>query len=363
MPAGTAASPTDGFKFQWRSGNFWMDIADSEITGDKTYTYSKTSAYSVTFDCPETEVGTKSYLFRIIRSDLTFSDNNVTNAGRTSTSISINTNTVSMKSVSATGTTEGINVKWNINPGRYKAGWKFHITNSANTPPKDIEISLATSYEYTDINIAPCTSVTYTVAVVDANGIEQGTAITSAPVVRLLPDASSGTIDKLSVSKGYYNDRIILTWNVSASNAFTSYVVKRQRFDTPTEQTLSEITNSSATQFSYEDPNAIPGVFYTYKVEAVVTWSGTYSVITDTTSTGFIQPYGVVSGKVSYGTGSAVQGVSIAATGDNQFANRAITFDNNGSYLPIPCSITNTYIFPYPTRRKPPQEQPKPYCM
>ena len=134
-------------------------------------------------------------------------------------------------------------------------------------------------------------------------------------------------VKKFTASQGTYSNMVKLNWNVTIlSEGDTRYVVYRKLMG-DSQARFSQIyeTVGKESSFYYEDVSAQPGQFYYYKVtpyayiEATETtpsdWAEGNSVETD----GFVQTRGIVSGRIKYGTGTAVPNAKVVLTksGDN----------------------------------------------
>ena len=127
------------------------------------------------------------------------------------------------------------------------------------------------------------------------------------------------TITDFAASQGTYSNMVKLNWNVSVlSSGDTRYVISRKLLGDPQAvfTKVYEMTGKESSYF-YEDMSAQPGQFYDYKVTAFA-----YVNATDTTEAGwvegnsketdgFIQTRGIVSGRIKYDTGTAVQGAKV----------------------------------------------------
>ena len=130
-----------------------------------------------------------------------------------------------------------------------------------------------------------------------------------------------------TASQGTYSNMVKLNWNVTIlSEGDTRYVVQRKLMgDQQAKFTQIYETMGKESSFYYEDLSAQPGQFYIYKVTASVyapeasdqseDWAIGNSMETD----GFVQTRGILSGRIKYGTGTAVPNVKVVLTksGDN----------------------------------------------
>lgn len=127
-------------------------------------------------------------------------------------------------------------------------------------------------------------------------------------------------IKEFTASQGTYSNMVKLNWNVTIlSEGDTRYVVSRKLLGDP-QAVFSKVYEvmGKESSFYYEDISALPGQFYDYKVTAYSykkaeteaeedKWMTGNSMETD----GFVQTRGIVTGRIKYGTGTAVQGAKV----------------------------------------------------
>ena len=128
------------------------------------------------------------------------------------------------------------------------------------------------------------------------------------------------TIKEFTASQGTYSNMVKLNWNVTIlSEGDIRYVVSRKLLGDP-QAVFSKVYEvvGNESSFYYEDISALPGQFYDYKVTAYSykkaeteteedKWVAGNSMETD----GFVQTRGIVTGRIKYGTGTAVQGAKV----------------------------------------------------
>ena len=117
-----------------------------------------------------------------------------------------------------------------------------------------------------------------------------------------------------TASRGSYSGMVKLQWTVKqVGSNVTNFIIQRRPLNSVDERAWTDIhtTSGTASGYSYDDVEAKPGSFYEYKV---IIWSqdGNTRSIDDTrTIDGFSIATGVVSGRVTFGTGAAVEGVKV----------------------------------------------------
>lgn len=122
-------------------------------------------------------------------------------------------------------------------------------------------------------------------------------------------------VDELKASQGSYSNMVKLNWNVTVlSEGDTRYVVSRKLLGDPQAvfTKIYEMLGSENT-FYYEDASALPGQFYDYKVTAFAynKEAGKWVEGNSKEADGFVQTRGIITGRIKYGTGTAVQGAKV----------------------------------------------------
>ena len=134
-------------------------------------------------------------------------------------------------------------------------------------------------------------------------------------------------VKEFTASQGTYSNMVKLSWNVTIlSEGNTRYTIHRKLMGDP-QAVFSQLyeTESKGASFYYEDLSAQPGQFYVYKVtayayvDATATEEAKWKVGNSMECDGFVQTRGILSGRIKYGTGTAVPGVKVVLTksGDN----------------------------------------------
>ncbi|MBQ3634959.1 MAG: hypothetical protein II951_05010 [Bacteroidales bacterium] len=161
---------------------------------------------------------------------------------------------------------------------------------------------------------------------------------------------STGTsITEVTASLGMYEKSVTINWNVNRVGEQTTYynVSRRLLGSNGAWQTLYT-TSGTAEAFSYEDSRAQPGSFYEYQVDGYE-YVGTQKYPVNGKSTeGFATTSGVISGRISYGTGTAVDGVKVSLVNsddDNpQSLFRSTKFDFGGAAIQYKATAEDAQI-------------------
>ena len=125
---------------------------------------------------------------------------------------------------------------------------------------------------------------------------------------------SGSSVKTFEATKGVHEGTVRLTWtSKQVGTDATSYDISRRYIGSSDEFIKINTTTGNAERFTYEDNTVQPGFFYEYKIEA---YSGGTKQNT-LTDAGFCQARGVISGRVTYGTGSSVEDVRITLRASN----------------------------------------------
>ncbi|MBR0048609.1 MAG: hypothetical protein IJP74_04720 [Prevotella sp.] len=125
-------------------------------------------------------------------------------------------------------------------------------------------------------------------------------------------------VKDFSATKGTHDTTVRLSWTATNSTAENAtYVISRRYVNTYDDFMRINTTSGTAEQFTFEDNTVQPGYYYEYKVEA---YSG--NVLQNTLyDVGFCQARGVISGRITFGGGDAVEDVRMnlqpSDTGDD----------------------------------------------
>ena len=190
-----------------------------------------------------------------------------------------------------------------------------------------------TSYTFVDTDVyTPCTvyeykaevdafAKTYTIEGFDAIGqINSQTAVTS-----------------LTASCGTYSNAIRLTWNVNqVGTKPTTFKLKRRTLGTNENYTSIYTTSGTSSVYSFEDITAAAGTYYEYNVEWTYSCDDNPATRGNISTDGFALATGIVSGRISYDTGTSAEGVKVTIeANDNESGTKpmlcAFKKNNNGA--------------------------------
>ncbi|MCQ2347680.1 MAG: LamG domain-containing protein [Paludibacteraceae bacterium] len=159
----------------------------------------------------------------------------------------------------------------------------------------------------------------------------------------MIPSSIGGKISSYSVSKGFYNDRVELRWTIDKEQYnFTYFQVGRRELGSQGQAvTIGTIdAKVGVYDYAFEDVNCVPGVYYQYFITGYSVCNDLVDVVHSVSTIGFAQPYGVVSGQITYSGNQGVADVAVCVMGEDVRRNRSLRFiAKNNAQLEIPDSL------------------------
>ena len=249
-----------------------------------------------------------------------------------------------------------INLAWNHNP-----------IGNAGDNPRTLYIQRSQDYKVDDPSKATWTTIhTETInsstvnkgSYVDNNGLVANRNYFYRLLINVLDaDVSSQVVNKklggtrmlsMSATRGSYNNMVKVKWTVQqVGSNVTNYIIQRRPLGSNDESAWADIhtTSGTASGYSYDDVTALPGTYNEYKV---IVWSQDGENITyddSKTADGFSLSTGTLSGNITYGTGTAVQGVKVVLKrqdddGGMSSGMHSVRFTGNGTGFKYDCDTT-----------------------
>ena len=213
---------------------------------------------------------------------------------------------------------KSITVKWQCPEFKGNESYAFKLlrTESKNGQPGDDWTEVATvnvtdkgktQYEYTDTrDLKLCPTYIYKVQTT----MLENKLFSSANILEGRITGNS-QVTAVNATKGDYNGLVKVAWEADQVGAdVTRYEVARRVKGTDTWATIYK-TSGTASSYYYEDQTALPGQYYDYKVVSITTCDGSDTRL-EKNDDGFSRATGIVSGRITYGTGTAVAGTRVA---------------------------------------------------
>lgn len=246
---------------------------------------------------------------------------------------------------------KSITIKWNNQEFKGNENYVFKILRADGDTINWEEIGSVsvskksqTQYSYTDSkNLQACHTYFYKV---QTTMLENHTFVSENHVMGNLLGESQVT--SLTATKGDYNGLVKLSWEVhQVGNSITRYELMRTVKGKNNWATIYK-TSGIATSYYYEDNTALPGQYYDYKVRSITSCDEQESYLERGTD-GFCRSTGIVSGRIAYGTGTAVDGarVTLVRNNDNasdisQFYSLRTSGSGDGVFLALSSDALNS---------------------
>jgi hypothetical protein len=214
------------------------------------------------------------------------------------------TNVVATKNASNTA----INVTWNDNANNET---KYEIVRTDDIGNTILTQLNPNQTSYSDAAAASCRVYNYKVRVYN-DCVLSGITSTSQDTATLPPPNLNNTFDatkKLTASKGYFSNRVELSW--SNNNGLNVDVFKIYRKQLGTLLDSVQIAAPNAGSGLYVDNTADARVFYRYTIVGVKSCNGVDLLTNISSDIGFRNPTGLVSGHIEYNGGIAVGGAKV----------------------------------------------------
>lgn len=246
---------------------------------------------------------------------------------------------------------KSITIKWNNQEFKGNENYVFKILRADGDSINWEEIGSVsvskksqTQYSYTDSkNLQACHTYFYKV---QTTMLENHTFVSENYVMGNLLGESQVT--SLTATKGDYNGLVKLSWEVhQVGNSITRYELMRTVKGKNNWATIYK-TSGIASSYYYEDNTALPGQYYDYKVRSITSCDEQESYLERGTD-GFCRSTGIVSGRIAYGTGTAVDGacVTLVRNNDNasdisQFYSLRTSGSGDGVFLALSSDALNS---------------------
>lgn len=269
------------------------------------------TAYSFTDKYTERNQGTKDFYYRIHREHATVKDLSVTKK------VSVNTDYTSVTKVDAEPTADGKHIKltWELNSGIWDKNTMNQQVLCNGEVFATFTNSSTTTYTTTQ-SLPTCEPLTFSVRVM-ANGTEQD-GVRALPVT--LPTDKIGIITDMKPSCGYFNNHVTINWTTDANNNnFNYFHILRVEYGSD-ESSMESLGTMNAipgvTEYTFDDKSCVPGTYYLYSVRGYSDCDGDVQMQTSKSDIGFAQPFGVVSGQITYSGNQGVKNAAVHAVGD-----------------------------------------------
>ncbi|MEI8085184.1 MAG: LamG-like jellyroll fold domain-containing protein [Paludibacter sp.] len=302
-----------------------------KITGGKTDSVAfdrNNTTYSYSFVVPEGTVA--SYTYNINRFNSWYSSYFQT--------ASVSVNLVHYKPVTATVVLSqdqrSTVVSWTTSGVVWSSGSRFVLTRQNLTTGASDAITLTqTDFNrgnYTDNLVQMCNKYQYKLQVFPNENWAYIPPINTSDIT----PAVIGDLTTLTVSKGYFSNKIELNW-ATTSGSFDKFAINRKEYgqsDSFYKQMLSVDGSPVLSTYKVEDVNAVPGVIYQYQVVGLVNCAN--NIVTSATKPsdiGFRTPTGDIYGRVTFSDGQAEKSVEVRLESEEEISGKSYKFSGNGT--------------------------------
>ena len=234
-------------------------------------------------------------------------------------------------SVTATITAQGsLNIEWSNDAEGHTA---YIVRKSFNGTSIDISIDSRTTTSYVDENVGICVNYTYEIIPINpcfTNGI-------SGPTVSkvISPDISNTFSNDLpDISKGYFSDRVEISWGSVNQNLIDNYLIFRKILGS-TDDSVQIQTLSNASHF-IADYTADAGILYQYSLVGVSACIDSVIYTDMAHEIGFRTPTSIVSGQINYDGGVALNGARVLVNSTGTPIGKSILKTVADDYIEIP---------------------------
>lgn len=260
-----------------------------------------------------------------------------------------------------------VKVAWKLTPEDNNAVWtdgakiiirQVNATNNNTTTytyeldKNDSRIKTENGYSYIiDEEIyATCMEYKYFAYVKPGNRNYESQTEIEAKYTTPIKPVSIGEVNTLIVSKGYFSDRVDLSWETDG-NPISRFAIQRRAYDANvTDPELGFTTISGGiiqaidgqTGYQGKDETANPGEIYEYRILAQTDCAGEVKSNPSAIVRGFRSPTGIISGRITYSYGDAVPSVDVVLSSKDLLAGQSLKFTgSDGSYIETDEKIQN----------------------
>lgn len=375
------ANPPSGSSYVYNLQGFDLEVKRgtggwTPITGgipdykDVKSNVEATTSYTCTYRIPEQDMnkGTINYSFRLKRKFMTWTSSRYKTLFIREVTKSINTDFKELdenKIEIQEGKDKYPRILWNFTTTGTECNdnisLKLKVNNQTTDIPKDSILLMKTesiinpdmsktyknyyAYQTTDLNgVESCISQRYEL-VLQYGSLSAKTYLVNGNYV--FEADGKREFRSLLVSKGYYADKINVRWQLRDDyDEFNSFRLQRKAIEEKDTEyvTLAEFVHTRGQlSYNYDDASINAGIYYVYRVEGIYKCLENGGIISSPTDIGFSQPYGSVSGRVTYAGSSAVKDVRINLSAKDALrGNRELDF--------LPARSNSVLTLPFDTK-------------
>ncbi len=222
-------------------------------------------------------------------------------------------------------------INWGMTGSLWSDNTKFIIrkTNLTTTASSDIQLTKEDYQKgsYVDNLIQICNNYAYELIMKPGGTYAEK----NVKVLGSFMPIETGTVKDLEVSKGYYSEKVELSWK--ATSAFQNIYVQRRECNSANSAFKTIYTTSAnvKSEYTIADESCLPGIMYEYRVYGLSKCDNMEISSLDTLyGFGFRTPTGNFYGRVTYENGQSVDSVQVRLEADGDQTTYALGFDGTG---------------------------------
>ncbi len=292
-------------------------------TKEITYKKDKEGAYTCLMNIPDRNKGEKTYYFRLRRKNATW------DYPRIQTEITLNTDYKKIAGMSSSQEGTKAVITWTLtDDGLWsddELAYSLEYEGGTSITPHD------TSHTE-KVSLSICEPTLFTLKL-----LANGNVYSSSTTKIVLANIEDGKIEKISASKGYFSSYVKLKWEADKDNDnITYYTIDRKELNSGDESFTHLGTvdhRPGVNSYNYNDNSSIAGTYYKYRIQAYQKCYDSTNVVHSLSDVGLAQPYGTVSGRITYKGGVSVKDVKVIAEGETAGKNLAVFLPANKQSL------------------------------
>ena len=235
-----------------------------------------------------------------------------------------------------------VSLSWTKSGNLWSEGTVMKVKRTNLTSAKIDEWELGykdyDNQKFRDDLLQPCSRYVYSVSLIPGGSYPP----MDTTVYDTLKLSEVGSVSDFVASKGYYSEKVNLTWKVLPE--IDEVLIERREYgkeDAPF-KLINNHAISSASDYTYDDVTGVPGLVYEYRICGMKICDKEKVFVDTLSDIGYRTPTGDFYGHVTFENGQAVDSVRVRLSAEDVMVTYALGFDGNGEAV-IPGShvLTN----------------------
>lgn len=219
---------------------------------------------------------------------------------------------------SATAENGAMRLTWSSSPGA--------DSYTVIRQPDNVMFEVGEETTYLDVDAKVCTAYSYKIKATNTCGFRMSNTL-SAPI--LPEDLDVWSDQRLSASKGYFGNRVELSWDAPDVYGFDHFKIYRRPLGSQSAFEYKGQANKNELQFVDEFTQA--GTLYEYSLRAVSDCNGSNNESTALTDVGFRLPVAIINGNIRFESGAGVEDVQVSVERNGGALGKSLHFAPNGT--------------------------------